>query len=281
MQHLWALWRLSTLLQLIQDSFHEPWQKFFDSNRRRHKRLKTPTKHGVSDLYITSGCGHLISWYIMCNHHFYAIKLWRLFLQPVDYCIVTRRWVWRCPVRSAANFDMTRLSLGISLGKNNHLASLSRSIYIMKVKPLKLKLASSSYHVDIPSSLGYALPCHRCLDNCSANWRHLLQTCWRQGRGFQRQRNPNHWCDEGEKSVCMGVSKNSGTPKSSISIGFSIINHPFWGTPIFGNTQVCMEVLAVTWALPFTPKISGQERSLILANICYKINRPIGSNIGL
>ena len=35
----------------------------------------------------------------------------------------------------------------------------------------------------------------------------------------------------------MDVSKNSGTPKSSILIRFSIINHPFWGTPIFGNTQ--------------------------------------------
>ena len=34
------------------------------------------------------------------------------------------------------------------------------------------------------------------------------------------------------------VSQNSGTPKSSILIGFSIINHPFWGTPIFGNTHV-------------------------------------------
>ena len=34
------------------------------------------------------------------------------------------------------------------------------------------------------------------------------------------------------------VSKNSGTPKSSVSIGFSIINHPFWGTPIFGNTHI-------------------------------------------
>ena len=31
----------------------------------------------------------------------------------------------------------------------------------------------------------------------------------------------------------MGVSENGGTPKSSILIGFSIINHPFWGTPIF------------------------------------------------
>jgi len=36
----------------------------------------------------------------------------------------------------------------------------------------------------------------------------------------------------------MDVSENSGTPKSSTLIGFSIINHPFWGTPIFGNTQI-------------------------------------------
>ena len=37
----------------------------------------------------------------------------------------------------------------------------------------------------------------------------------------------------------MGVSKNNGTPKSSILIGFSIINHPFLGpTPIFGNTHI-------------------------------------------
>ena len=31
----------------------------------------------------------------------------------------------------------------------------------------------------------------------------------------------------------MDVSENSGTPKSSILIGFSIINHPFWGYPYF------------------------------------------------
>ena len=39
----------------------------------------------------------------------------------------------------------------------------------------------------------------------------------------------------------MGVPKNSGTPKSSILIGFSIINHPFWGTPIFGNTHIWIQ----------------------------------------
>ena len=27
-------------------------------------------------------------------------------------------------------------------------------------------------------------------------------------------------------------------PKSSILIGFSIINHPFWGSSIFGNTHI-------------------------------------------
>ena len=36
----------------------------------------------------------------------------------------------------------------------------------------------------------------------------------------------------------MDVSENSGTPKSSILIGFSLINHPFWGTPIFGSIHI-------------------------------------------
>ena len=37
-----------------------------------------------------------------------------------------------------------------------------------------------------------------------------------------------------------GFPKNDGTPKSSILIGFSIINHPFWGYPYF-------------WKHPFIP----------------------------
>ena len=36
----------------------------------------------------------------------------------------------------------------------------------------------------------------------------------------------------------MGVSLNGGTPKSSILIGVSIINHPFWGTTILGNPHM-------------------------------------------
>ena len=46
------------------------------------------------------------------------------------------------------------------------------------------------------------------------------------------------------KRICinMGVSKNRGTPKSSILIGFSLLNHPFWGTPIFGNTHILFDL---------------------------------------
>ena len=36
----------------------------------------------------------------------------------------------------------------------------------------------------------------------------------------------------------MDVSENNGTPKSSNLIGISIINHIFWGPPIFGNTHI-------------------------------------------
>ena len=36
----------------------------------------------------------------------------------------------------------------------------------------------------------------------------------------------------------MGVSKTRGTPKSSILIGISIINHPFWGSTIFLKTPI-------------------------------------------
>ena len=41
----------------------------------------------------------------------------------------------------------------------------------------------------------------------------------------------------------MDVSKNSGTPKSSNLIGTSIINHPFWGTHIFGNTHMGLYIV--------------------------------------
>ena len=52
----------------------------------------------------------------------------------------------------------------------------------------------------------------------------------------------------------MDVSKNRGTSKSSILRGFSIINHPFWGTPIFGNTHILYVICIMVSVFTF---ISG------------------------
>ena len=53
----------------------------------------------------------------------------------------------------------------------------------------------------------------------------------------------------------MDVSENSGTPKSSI-LGFSIINHPFWGIPIFGNPHIQIQLdTPPTHVLPFPPSL--------------------------
>ena len=38
--------------------------------------------------------------------------------------------------------------------------------------------------------------------------------------------------------IYMGVSKNRVPPQTSILIWFLITNHPFWGTPIVGNTHL-------------------------------------------
>ncbi len=50
----------------------------------------------------------------------------------------------------------------------------------------------------------------------------------------------------------MGVSKKNGTPKSSIFLGFSIIHHPFWGTPIFGNIHIEPNMIPYDFAICWT-----------------------------
>ena len=67
-------------------------------------------------------------------------------------------------------------------------------------------------------------------------------------------------------------------PKSSILIGFSIINHPFWGIPIFGNTYIYGWNLTTKWWKHFTTKKDNQihfsvmlgEWSLITSKIQYQ-----------
>ena len=47
------------------------------------------------------------------------------------------------------------------------------------------------------------------------------------------------------------VSENRGTPKSSNLMRFSIINHPFWGTPIFGNPLNVTKTMSNFFGRPF------------------------------
>ena len=56
--------------------------------------------------------------------------------------------------------------------------------------------------------------------------------------------------------------KNRGTPKSSILIGFSLINHPFWGIPIFGNTHICW----FSWGNTITHIQNPMGRSVLLGS---------------
>ena len=44
-------------------------------------------------------------------------------------------------------------------------------------------------------------------------------------------------------------------PKSSILIGFSIIIHPIWGTPIFGNTHIWVVVPNIFYVHPYLGKM--------------------------
>jgi len=65
----------------------------------------------------------------------------------------------------------------------------------------------------------------------------------------------------GKIKAQMDVSENNGTPKSSIFIGGSNINHPFWGIPIFGNTQIKPTIFkAISEAHSATTPERGQNQ---------------------
>ena len=59
-------------------------------------------------------------------------------------------------------------------------------------------------------------------------------------------RSPHLEENAAKKNFDMDVSENNGTPKSSILIGFSIINHPFLGSTIFGNTHIFIDISVIS-----------------------------------
>ena len=66
-------------------------------------------------------------------------------------------------------------------------------------------------------------------------------------------------------------------PKSSILIGFSLINHPFWGTIIFGNTPVDTEMFAkVVVGFEFllallSQRVSKKARIFIFTQLTFSL----------
>ena len=65
----------------------------------------------------------------------------------------------------------------------------------------------------------------------------------------------------------MGVSRNRESPKSSILVGFSLISHPFWGTPMTMETPIYLHT-------------SGDSSSKQTLNGHADCSRPPGSPRG-
>ena len=79
------------------------------------------------------------------------------------------------------------------------------------------------------------------------SWKLLAECDWKTGGGFPLLSGFGVY-------IYMVISKNRCTSKSSILIGFSIINHPFWGTPIFGNTHIYIYGMNVHHCLIILPR---------------------------
>ena len=69
-------------------------------------------------------------------------------------------------------------------------------------------------------------------------------------RGYVRSQE-GRWIEWRCEYLYMGVSKNRGTPKSSILIGISIINHPVWGYHYFWkHPYILSESIDLVWRGP-------------------------------
>jgi len=77
----------------------------------------------------------------------------------------------------------------------------------------------------------------------------------------------------------MDVSKNKGNPKSSILIGFSIINHPFWGTTIFGNIHIDIPKIAGKISLPQLP-VGGKSVAHLTRRMFHPTTNWLARNVG-
>ena len=86
------------------------------------------------------------------------------------------------------------------------------------------------------SSVGFSTSSLRDVRSENGCRKHLVTSVpkWRNIAASNWGKNTNYIMAQDN----MDVSENRGPPKWSILIGFSIINHPFWGIPIFGNIHM-------------------------------------------
>ena len=96
--------------------------------------------------------------------------------------------------------------------------------------------------------------------------------------GNWRSSDKHYW--SGCLYIYMDVSENSGTPKSSILIGFSIINHPFWGTsiletPIYSIYKKMRQIYRQTYKDDTKSPNGNQFNSLILKSLPTRGRREI------
>ena len=66
-------------------------------------------------------------------------------------------------------------------------------------------------------------------------------------------------------------------PNHPILIGFSIINHPFWGTPIFGNTHMFLGFISANHR-KHVPEESNQQPRSSISQRKISVQHPLVSN---
>ena len=85
----------------------------------------------------------------------------------------------------------------------------------------------------------------------------------------------------------MEVSSNGGTSKSSISLGFPLINHPFWVSPICGNPHIetmkqCGDfekmVPPPQWKMPLWNTSENKKSTISVPNLKRKVSQRQHSN---
>ena len=110
-----------------------------------------------------------------------------------------------------------------------------------------LKIKKTIHWIHINSANSSRIPIHQCTSTSKKNTRtRWFKPPWPNfylwSLGWSPTSNLWVWVTKSRKKTLSpkwGFPKIGVPPNHPILIGFFIINHPFWGSPIFGNLQIC------------------------------------------